>query len=106
MCGGHSSAAPEGVSRTVRTIGEFIICIHLKVGQWVSWNSPHYTYHFENLLCFNVLNKLFVCFLCQGEIEPCKLEVKKQAPIRRFAAMKELVGKIKNVVFCIHCALT
>lgn len=47
MCGGHSSAAPEGVSRTIRTI---------------------------------------------GEIEPCKLEVKKQAPIRKFAAMKELVG--------------
>lgn len=22
MCGGHSSAAPEGVSRTVRTIGK------------------------------------------------------------------------------------
>ena len=48
MCGGHSTAAPEGVSRAVRTI---------------------------------------------GEIEPCKLEVKAQAPIRRFAAMRELVGE-------------
>jgi hypothetical protein len=28
-----------------------------------------------------------------GEIEPCKLEVKAQAPIRKFAAMRELVGK-------------
>jgi hypothetical protein len=25
MCGGHSSAAPEGVSRTVRTIGKYCL---------------------------------------------------------------------------------
>ena len=29
MCGGHSSAAPEGVSRTVRTIGELLQYITL-----------------------------------------------------------------------------
>lgn len=54
MCGGHNSTAPEGVSRTVRTI---------------------------------------------GEIEPCKLEIKAQAPIKSFKAMKELVAVIDKLVF-------
>lgn len=54
MCGGHNSTAPEGVSRTVRTI---------------------------------------------GEIEPCRLEVKAQAPIKSFKAMKELVAIIDKLVF-------
>mmetsp|Transcript_21655 Transcript_21655/g.31517 ORF Transcript_21655/g.31517 Transcript_21655/m.31517 type:complete len:738 (-) Transcript_21655:120-2333(-) len=54
MCGGHTSTAPEGVSRTVRTI---------------------------------------------GEVEPCRLEVKAAAPIKRFAAMKELVASVDKLVF-------
>lgn len=41
----------------------------------------------------NLYDFIFSSTLILGEIEPCKLEVKKQAPIRRFAAMKELVGK-------------
>jgi hypothetical protein len=39
-----------------------------------------------------------------GEIEPCKLEVKAKAPIRRFAAMKELVGASYVRVACFVCA--
>jgi hypoxia-inducible factor (prolyl hydroxylase) len=34
-----------------------------------------------------------------GEIEPCRLDVKAKAPIRRFAALKELVNTINKVVF-------
>jgi hypoxia-inducible factor prolyl hydroxylase len=34
-----------------------------------------------------------------GEIEPCRLEVKAKAPIRRFAAMKELIISIDKLVF-------
>lgn len=34
-----------------------------------------------------------------GEIEPCRLEVKNQAPIRRFAAMKELVNSVDKLIF-------
>jgi hypoxia-inducible factor prolyl hydroxylase len=54
MCGGHNSTAPEGVTRTVRTI---------------------------------------------GEIEPCRLEIKAQAPIKSFKAMKELVATIDKLVY-------
>jgi hypoxia-inducible factor prolyl hydroxylase len=34
-----------------------------------------------------------------GEIEPCRLDVKAKAPIRRFAAMKELIISIDKLVF-------
>lgn len=34
-----------------------------------------------------------------GEIEPCRLDVKAKAPIRRFAAMKELVNTIDKLIF-------
>lgn len=58
MCGGHTqqhgtSAATEGVSRAVKTI---------------------------------------------GEIEPCKLEIKASAPIRRFNALKEVIGACDKIV--------
>ena len=33
-----------------------------------------------------------------GEVEPCRLEVKAQAPIRKFAAMKDLVSTIDCLV--------
>lgn len=33
-----------------------------------------------------------------GEVEPCRLEVKAQAPIRKFAAMKDLVATIDCLV--------
>jgi hypothetical protein len=33
-----------------------------------------------------------------GEVEPCRLEVKAQAPIRKFAAMKDLVASIDCLV--------
>jgi Rps23 Pro-64 3,4-dihydroxylase Tpa1-like proline 4-hydroxylase len=52
MCGGHR-AAPEGVTRHVKT---------------------------------------------KGEIEPCKLDVKAKAPMRKFAAMKELITAIDKLV--------
>jgi hypothetical protein len=34
-----------------------------------------------------------------GEVEPCRLEVKAQAPIRKFAAMKDLVATIDCLVY-------
>ena len=33
-----------------------------------------------------------------GEVEPCRLEVKAQAPIRKFAAMRDLVSTIDCLV--------
>lgn len=60
--------------------------VHLN--QFVHMQCPLYSANFMTFLP--------VYFLLTGEIEPCKLEVKKQAPIRRFAAMKELVGECTN----------
>ena len=54
MCGGHKgSAAPEGLTRAVRTI---------------------------------------------GEIEPCRLEAKARAPMRKFSALRELVASCDRLV--------
>ena len=61
MCGGHTlQQAPEGMSRTVKTL---------------------------------------------GEIEPCKLDVKAAAPIRKFHGMKEVMNAIDKFVFELkeHC---
>jgi hypothetical protein len=33
-----------------------------------------------------------------GDIEPCRLEVKKAAPIKRFLAMKELVQSVDKLI--------
>ena len=61
MCGGHTTQrAPEGVSRTVRTL---------------------------------------------GEIEPCRLDIKAAAPIRKFHGLKELMNAVDKFVFELkdHC---
>ena len=34
-----------------------------------------------------------------GEVEPCRLDVKAQAPIRKFQAMKDLVSTIDCLVY-------
>lgn len=34
-----------------------------------------------------------------GDVEPCRLDVKAQAPIRKFAAMKDLVATVDCLVY-------
>jgi hypothetical protein len=34
-----------------------------------------------------------------GDVEPCRLEVKAQAPIRKFAAMKDLLATVDCLVY-------